>query len=217
MAKGNRTGGKCPKYSKDEEDLIRTFYPKYGSTGLKGCLNRIRLQFGIERTARGLAQKARKLGAKYEGKIKGAFKKGSVPFNKGKKMSEETYAKVSKTFFKAGHEPHNTRKDGDLSFRGSENSHGQYWYIRVSKANWVLLHRYIFEQSRGMKLKKGDVVAFKDGDVQNLNPDNLELVSRQENLARNNPRLHYPEEITQLIRLVNKLNKKIKKLKDGKE
>lgn len=217
MAKGNRTAGKSTKYSKLEEELIVKYYPKYGSTGLKGCINRIRLQFDIERTSRALGLKARKLGVCYRGKIKGAFKRGFTPYNKGKKMSKSTYEKCKGTMFKKGNKPYNTREDGDLSFRGGDNSHGCYWYIRLSLSKWVLLHRYVFEKSTNTILNKSDVVIFRDKDIHNVHPSNLELITRQENLHRNNPKLHYPPDIVHLIQLVNKLNRQIKKVKNGKE
>lgn len=42
----------------------------------------------------------------------GKFKKGMTPHNKGKKLSEETKAKLVKTMFKSGNRPHNTLQVG---------------------------------------------------------------------------------------------------------
>jgi len=38
----------------------------------------------------------------------GQFKKGLIPHNKGKKLSDATKAKLAKTMFKNGNRPHNT-------------------------------------------------------------------------------------------------------------
>jgi len=45
-------------------------------------------------------------------RTKGQFKKGLIPHNKGKKLSEETKEKLAKTMFKSGNRPHNTLQVG---------------------------------------------------------------------------------------------------------
>lgn len=214
MAKGNKNGGNHIRYSKEEISIMQKYYPKYGGSGKRGCVARIKKKLDIDRNIRGLCQKARKLGLIYNGEKKGVFKKGQEPVNKGKKMSKETYEKVKHTFFKKGRQPKNTKFDGAYSWRVGGGGFG-YWYIRASKSNWVLLHRYLWERSYNIKLGTDDIIRFKDGNSRNVCLSNLERISKAGHLFRNNPRLDYPQEVLDIMEAINKLNNKIKKVKDG--
>ena len=108
------------------------------------------------------------------------FKKGSIPANKGKKMSAETYAKASKTMFKKGNTPQNYRTVGSERI----NVDG-YIEIKVKDPRtWKLKHRVIWEKNNG-KIPKGMMVIFKDNNPLNCSVDNLMLVSKDENLKMN--------------------------------
>lgn len=144
------------------------------------------------------------------------FKKGEKAHNKGLKQSEymspEAIRKTAKTRFKKGNIPHNTRTDGTISIR--EDKTGRlYKYIRVSKGEWELYHRYLWEKANG-PIQEDEIVAFKDGDTNNVTLDNLELISMAENMLRNS-RHNYPSEIIPTMVLVNKLENKIKNLQNG--
>lgn len=130
----------------------------------------------------------------------GRYKKGNVPSNFGKKMPEHVYEKVKKTMFKKGNEPHNTRKNFELSERDG------YTYIRIEKSKWVLYQRYLYEKEFG-KIPENHIIIFKDKNTKNFELDNLQCISREENMHRNTIR-NYPPEVVELI----KLNSKIKKL-----
>lgn len=132
------------------------------------------------------------------------FKKGDTPHNKGAKMSSE----IKHTFFQDGHLPHNTRNDGDISIR-RDKSGRVYKYIRISLAKWQPLHRVIWEQHNN-PLLKSEIVTFKDGNSLNCAIENLEVISRSQNMDRNT--IHnYPEEIKATIRTLSKLKKSIRK------
>jgi len=145
-------------------------------------------------------------------KRKNHFKKGSVPTNKGKKwqeyMSEEAQSRCKATQFKKGGLPHNTKYDGAIVER-KDNSGKVYLYYRVSKANWQLYHRVIWERKYG-KIKKGYNIIFKDGNTKNININNLQMVSDEENMLRNSIHKFHPE-IVPTMALCAKLNKLIKK------
>ena len=207
------------KYSKEEEYIIKKYYPKYGGTGEKGCVERIKRATGNMRTRRGVALKAMKLGVKYEGENKGVFKKGFTPHNKGKKMSEDLKQKVSKTWFKKGHLPHNTKEDGVISVRHHKRAGVYYFYIRLSVSNWQLLQRYVYEKHHNVTLGEGEVIRFKDGNLYNFAPDNLQKVTRFQHLLLNNPRVNVPndKDILNAYDTLNNLNKRLKQLEDGTE
>lgn len=59
---------------------------------------------------------------------------------------------------------------------------------------------------------KGYVVSFKDGDKKNIDPDNLELITKKQVMERNTVH-RYPPELIETMRLCKKLQRAIK----GKE
>jgi len=130
------------------------------------------------------------------------FKGGIVPHNKGQKMPTAVYEKVKRTMFKKGMMPINAKYDGHERI-----SKDGYIEIRIKAGKYILKHRHIWEQRNG-PIPKNMIVVFKDKNPQNIVIENLELISREENMKRNT--IHrYPTELKSVIRLVNKLNKKI--------
>ena len=109
------------------------------------------------------------------------FKKGSVPANKGKRLSPEVYEKLSKTMFKKGQIPQNYRRVGSERI----NVDG-YIEIKVKDPNkWNLKHRVIWEENNG-EIPQGKLVIFRDNNPLNCNIDNLLLISKGENMKMNN-------------------------------
>lgn len=146
------------------------------------------------------------------------FKKGQVPANKGKKQSEyispEAIEKTKATRFKKGHLPHNTLYNGAIVSR--PDSTGRiYKYIRLDLGVWDLFHRVIWEQHKG-SIPEGSIVCFKDGNSDNVKIENLELVSREENMLRNS-RYQIPEELIPTKALIAQLEKKLNQLQNGQK
>jgi hypothetical protein len=135
------------------------------------------------------------------------FQKGQAPPNKGQKMSKDLYQKVAKTMFKKGNKPMNTQPIGTIHQR-SDKSGKMYLYIKLADSNWQLLNRYTWEQYHG-PIPKGLIVAYKDGNYLNNDINNLMLLTKKENMARNTIQ-RLPKELQQVIKLKCKLNKKIK-------
>lgn len=143
-------------------------------------------------------------------------KKGDIPFNKGLKrkdyMSASSIEKVKRTQFKKGNKPHNTKFDGAIVAR-KDSSGISYKYIRIEKGVWQLLHRHIWQQVHG-EIPDGYLVAFKDGNTENVNIENLELISMTENMYRNSKH-NYPKEIIPSLTLNKLLENKINELEDA--
>ena len=143
--------------------------------------------------------------------------KGCVPFNKGKKqiefMSKEAIEKTKATRFKKGNIPHNTKQvNGEISIR--KDSSGRFYkHIRVEKGIWELYHRVLWEKHNG-SIPKDMIVAFKDKNSMNVIIENLEIISKEENMYRNS-KMNYPKEIIPSMVLVNKLDKQLNKLQNG--
>lgn len=144
----------------------------------------------------------------WKGGVSTQFKKGHASFNKGMKMSAELYEKVKPTMFKKGNRPHNWKPDGTIEQR-IDNSGKAYLHIKIKDSHWMLYHRYVWEKEVG-PIPKGFIVSFKDGNIKNCDIENLELITRMENMKRNTIQ-RYPAELQQLIKLKCKLIKKIEK------
>lgn len=147
--------------------------------------------------------------------LKGRYEKGEPPWNKGKKwkdyMSEESQRNSLKTCFKKGNTPVNHR----TIYSERINVDG-YVEIKIKEPNkWGLKHRLIWEEAYG-PIPKGHKVIFKDGNKQNIQLDNLALVSNSQMLIMNKRDLIYKDkELTEsgimLAQYIDKVNKKCKK------
>lgn len=147
------------------------------------------------------------LGSTLFRKSNGTYQKGNVPINKGQKMSNEVFEKVKPTMFKKGNRPANWKEPGTIEIRKDKNGN-LYKYIKISDSNWKLFQRYVWEQTNG-EIMNGNIIVFRDKNTMNCDIENLEMISRLENLKRN--WLHnYPPEIKELIKTKNKLITKIK-------
>jgi hypothetical protein len=138
------------------------------------------------------------------------YEKGNVPFNKGKKISDyldkEVIDKIQQTTFKKGNLPHNTLSDGAVTLRRDKTG-VSYYYYRISKAKWIPYHHKIWSDAHG-QVPKGLIVVFKDRNTLNCKLENLELITRKENMERNSIQ-RYPNEIRQTIKTLTKLKKTI--------
>jgi hypothetical protein len=148
-------------------------------------------------------------------KLDSRIKKGHVPLNKGKKQSEymsaEAIARTAATRFKKGQKSHTELYDGAIQIRHDhpDRKGRRYKWIRISKGKWKMLHVYNWEQKLG-PVPAGKIVAFKTKDTMNCELDNLELITREENMKRNT--IHrYPVPLKKSIRALHKLNKTITK------
>lgn len=155
--------------------------------------------------------------------LKTAFKKGDVPANKGKSqveyMSPEAIERTKATRFKKGEIAPNKRhyKDGDITVRNETLKDGsirQYKWIRISRAEWKMLHVVNWELEHG-PVPDGYIVVFKNKDTAICEVSNLEMITLAENMARNTIQ-RFPVELKQTIRIIHKIKKTIKKKQDAK-
>jgi hypothetical protein len=136
---------------------------------------------------------------------KGQFDGSRPVWNKG--MKGLLIPGSEKGFFKKGNLPHNTRHDGATTVR-EDNAGRPYRFVRVSLRNWVHESVLVWEAAHG-KIDKNMVVRHKNGDTLDNQLDNLELITKAENMARNT--IHqYPEELQNIIKTLSKFNKKLK-------
>lgn len=143
------------------------------------------------------------------------FQPGHTPMNKGlswaEYMPESAIEKAKQSWFKKGHLPHNTKYDGHISVRADSSTGTPYLYIRISKGNYQLLQRAVYEHEIG-PIPKDHLITFKDGDSLNCRPENLECISMAENGRRTMNAYHNQlPEIKTAIGYRNKIQKLIKK------
>lgn len=189
------------------------YYPNYSAKVLAVFLNR---DIGwVYRTANGLGIKKSeaymlkmmsRISAEFaEGGKKTRFKKGSVPHNKGKKVKPHVYEAMRPTMFKKGSTPFNHKPVGSERI-----TRDGYIEVKVAEPrHWKLKHRLVYEAHYGA-IPAGYNIQFKDGNSQNLDPNNLYAINRKQQILDNN--IHrYPDELKKAMRLLGKLNKKIRK------
>lgn len=154
------------------------------------------------------------------------FKKGTAPWNKGKKGTCGLHPNCRPSQF----------KKGELTGRaaqirqpiGAERlSKEGYLQRKVNddlpfQRRWRSVHSLVWEAAHG-PIPKGHIVRFKPGTftavAELIKAENLELVSRSENMRRNSYHTRYPKEVGQLIQLRGQLNRRINRLSkdDGHE
>jgi hypothetical protein len=111
----------------------------------------------------------------------GRFKKGSTPWNKGKK----DFRPSPETEFKSGE---NHTGDKHPSWKGGvQKFKNDCAYIWTGNGKRVRRPRAIYEANFG-PIPKGFVIVHKDGNKDNDHPLNLEAISRAENMKRNSNR-----------------------------
>ena len=162
------------KYTSEEDQWLKEFAPGHPFKVIHTEFNK---RFGTEVTLCAIAGRAKVIGAKNG--IDGRFKKGSIPHNKGKKMSKEQYERCKNTMFKSGHSPHNRKPIGSLRFVDG------YYMIKVKEpSTWMTRARYVYEQEHG-KVADDTYIVHINGDKADDRIENLIEMKKSEIIALN--------------------------------
>ena len=207
------------KWTQEEIDTLTRMYPNHYAREIADILGRGISSIHCKANSLGLEsslEKNQRAGyetSKSPASIATRFQKGSVPLNKGKKVSPEVYSKIQPTMFKKGSTPVNHRDVGEERV----NVYG-YIEIKVSEPNtWRLKHRVMWEQVYGT-IPMGYNVQFKNHNPLDCRIENLYLISKADQLAKENSfYAKYPKKIQEIIRLKGVVNRAIHKAeKNGK-
>ena len=198
----------------EEETLIRLYEdPKVFPKDIAKMLGRTLSQVYNKARAMGLnapmerIRMAGKIGMQHPKSIATRFHKGHIPTNKGKKVSQEIYEKMSPTMFKKGHINRNKKAVGSERV----NVYG-YIEIKVAEPNrWRLKHRIIWEQHNGI-IPEGCNVQFKNHNTLDCRIENLYLISKSEQMRNENSLMsRYPKELRDVIRLKGVVKRQLRK------
>lgn len=133
-----------------------------------------------------------------------------VPANKGLRRPGWSPGRMAETQFKPGGKPHTWRpigsvrvtKDGYLQRKINDSGYPPRDWVGVHILNWQEIHGPV---------PKGFAVAFKDRNKTHTDVSNLELISRRDLMQRNT--IHnYPPELTDTIRLVASLERRLRRI-----
>lgn len=130
------------------------------------------------------------------------FKKGHIPWNKGKKgvISE----KAKQYWFCKGHKPWKTKPIGYERI-----DRDGYILAKVSDNNFVPKQRLIYEKYHGV-ISDDDFVMFLDGNKRNFDINNLMLISKAENLELTRRKLRTNDtELTRAGVMIARINQEI--------
>ena len=205
------------KWTQEEIDILSRLYPNHYAREIAGILGRGISSIHCKAQSLGLESSREKIqrtgyeASKSPASIAARFKKGSMPLNKGKKVSPEVYSKMQPTMFKKGQTPVNHRDVGSERV----NVDG-YIEIKVAEPNrWRLKHRVIWEQVNGA-IPKGFNVQFKNHNRKDCRIENLYLISKAEQMAKENSFwAKYPKEIQEIIHLKGVVNRAIHKVENN--
>lgn len=134
---------------------------------------------------------------------------GTAPWNKG--IPYDSGPNSHEIRFRPGNTPHNwvpvgsyrINRDGYLDRKVSD--------LRRGARDWEAVHRLVWKEAHG-EIPAGHVVVFRPGRastvLEDITPDALELVTRQELMRRNSVH-RYPEDVKAAIRQLGVLHRRI--------
>lgn len=139
------------------------------------------------------------------------WKKGNAPPNKGKKLQGERLAKILQTAFKKGHIPHNSyAEDGVVIVRNESQTGKMYQWVRIALGKWKPVHILLWENKHGEYNKKTHCLWFINGDTMDVRLENLELITRAENVKRNRKEyLELPDNYKYTKKLIKNIKNRI--------
>lgn len=183
-------------WTRADDATLRKLYPHRQTKEIVSQLNRPNYSIYGHANLLGL----KKTKAFMRSPLAGGFQKGSVagkrfrfpkghpPWNKGMKGLQTPGSE--KGWFKKGHRPANTKRDGHISLRvihtgnrGGKPAPRPYYSIRIAKGKWKELHVLLWEKKHG-RVPKGHRVMFKDGDSLHCTLRNLVLRTEAEAMAQ---------------------------------
>lgn len=192
------------KYTNEEIKYLKSIIPGRSYEEVRNLFNK---EFKLNLSIKQIGSTIKRYGLRNG--LDTRFQKGNVPLNpikKGQRIGIETQ-------FKKGQRPSNYKpvgyervdRDGYILIKVSEKG---AWHER-----WRHKHKVLWEKKNG-PIPKGHYLVFADGDRQNIEFDNLILVTQAQMLIMNKRKLIYnndPESTktgTLIAKVIDKANKR---------
>lgn len=175
LKSGTSTGGRAGRPTKLYPQPVRDYIlANHKGIGPKEMTHRVNAHFGAEYTHKQLRSYYKN--NQLNSGVTGRFQKGQVSPNKGR----FGYAApgCEKGWIKKGSAPHNQLPVGSKVFR----TDGYLWRKISDPDIWKQEHVLVYEEANG-PIPNGHIITFLDGDRTNVAPENLAIITRQENLA----------------------------------
>jgi hypothetical protein len=223
-----RRGPKRHTWTAEEDARLRQAFPETPTRDIAqamgmttGQVNARAHKLGLTKSSAYYKRMAREQGAAMRDlnhpARKTQFRKGHAPANKGKK-GWQAGGRSTETQFKPGHrggraldtyKPIGTErlsKEGYLERKINDD-------LPLQK-RWRAVHLIEWEAVNG-PIPAGHCLIFINGNKQDIRLENLQLITRAENMRRNS--IHrYPEEIKDTMRLVGRVKRKANKLRKAR-
>jgi hypothetical protein len=215
------------RWSPAEDSQVRAQYPHMKTAVIAAMLERpassvyqAAARLGVEKSPEYMASPAAcRLRRGDEVGKNHRFPKGHVPANKGTRRPGWAPGRMKETQFKAGQKNHNVMPVGTTRLIDG------YVYIKVAAVryvpytvNWLPVHILGWERAAGRPMPPGHCLWFRDGDRMNVAVENLELITRAENMRRNTVH-NLPKPLAEIVQLrgalVRQINRREKR--DGKQ
>ena len=202
------------RWTQEEIETLSRLYPDHYASEVADILGRgvsaiycKARELGIDSSPEKI-QRAGYEGAMHPAALATRFKNGSVPLNKGKKVSAEVYAKIQPSMFKKGHTPANHRDVGSEWI-----DRDGYVFVKVAEPDkWKQKHRVVWESVNGA-IPEGYNVQFKNHNRQDCRIENLYLISREDQIKTENAYwVKYPKVLQEIIRLKGIVKRLIHKI-----
>jgi hypothetical protein len=124
------------------------------------------------------------------------------PHNTGKSMPSR--GRTKECHFKNNHLPHNWLPVGTIRFEKDG-----YQKIKIAERDqWELLHREVWKRETGSYPPDDCVIIFKDGNNQNCDISNIEMITKVEHMKRNSVQ-NLPKPLKQVIALRAAIRRKV--------
>ena len=207
----------------EDDALMRARYPHEPTTAIAKALRRTTFAINARADKLGLRKSAEYLASPHACRLRrgdnvGAafrFKKGQAPANKGLRRPGWSAGRMKSTWFPKGHRGSRTMAIGSTRLCDG------YVYRKVSEIpgvwtrNWKLEHYLVWEAAHG-PVPPGHAVVFKDRDRMNTALENLELITRRDNMLRNSVH-NLPKPLAHAVQLLGALRRQIRKKTEGHE
>lgn len=203
-------------WSAEDDERMRREYPDTSTAVLARSLRRSYSAVSIRARLLGLAKSEAYLASPAACRLRRGdnpgipyrYPKGHVPANKGLRRPGYGPGRMKATQFKKGN-PARWRPIG------SRRLIDGYVYIKLADVryvphthNWFLEHVLDWEMANGRPLPAGHALRFTNGDKTDIRLDNLELISRADNMRRNSVH-NLPKPIAEAVQLLGALKRQI--------